>query len=59
MVLELVEDINLRVFEWELFGGIVSWCRDNTDTEEEAIRKFQQKFADKIIVKNVSEDTFL
>ena len=59
VVLELVEDINLRVSEGELFGGIVRWCRANTDTEEEAIRKFQQKFADKIIVKDVSEDTFL
>ena len=59
VVLQLVEDINLRVSEGELFGGIVRWCRANTDTEEEAIRKFQQKFADKIIVKDLSKDTFL
>ena len=59
VVLELVEDINLKVTEGELFGGMVRWCRANTDNEEEAIRKFQQKFAVKIIVKNVSKDTFL
>eukprot|EP00092_Neocalanus_flemingeri_P017251 GFUD01018654.1.p1 GENE.GFUD01018654.1~~GFUD01018654.1.p1 ORF type:complete len:659 (-),score=173.57 GFUD01018654.1:257-2050(-) len=38
---------------------MVRWCRANSDSEEEAIKKFQQKFADRIIVKNVSEDTFL
>ena len=59
VVLELAEDINLKVSEGELFGGMVRWCRANTDCEEEAVKKFQQKFADKIIVKNVSEDTFL
>ena len=38
---------------------MIKWCRANTDSEEEAIKKFQNKFEDKIIVKNVSVDTFL
>jgi len=59
VILEVVEDTNLKVTEGELFAGMVRWCRANTDSEEEAILKFQQKFASKIIVKNVSEDTFL
>lgn len=59
VILELVKDINLKVTEGELFNGMVKWCRANTDSEDEAIQKFQEKFADKIIVKNVSEDTFL
>lgn len=59
VVLDLVEDINLKVSEGELFSGMVRWCRANTDTTEEAIKKFQHYFADKIIVKNVSQDTFL
>ena len=59
VVLELVGDINLKVTEGELFTGMVKWCRANTDTEQEAVAKFQEKFADKIVVKNISEDTFL
>ena len=38
---------------------MVRWCRANTDTESEAVTKFQECFASKIIVKNISEDTFL
>ena len=49
----------LQVTEGELFSGMIRWCRANTDTEQEAVSKFQKHFADKIIVKNVSEDTFL
>ena len=59
VVLEMVSDVNLKVTEGELFTGMVKWCRANTTTEDEAVAKFQQKFADKIIVKNVSENTFL
>ena len=59
VVLELAEDINLKVTEGELFSGMVRWCRANTESEHDAIKKFQQKFADKIIVKNVSENIFL
>ena len=59
VVLELVSDINLRVTEGELFTGMIKWCRANTETEEEAVVRFQEKFADKIIVKNIGEDSFL
>jgi hypothetical protein len=38
---------------------MVKWLRANTDSEEQAIARFQEKFADKIIVKNVSESIFL
>ena len=59
VVLELVDDVNLRVTEGELFAGLVRWCRANTDDEEEAIERFQINFADKILVKNISENEFL
>ena len=59
VVLELVGDINLKVTEGELFTGMVKWCRANTDTEQEAVAKFQEHFADKIIVKNISESEFI
>ena len=59
IVLILVADINLKVTEGELFTGMVNWCRGNTDTEMEAIEKFQHFFADKIFVKNISETEFI
>ena len=59
VVMELVEDIDLKVTEGELFTGMVKWCRANTETEKEAIEKFQHNFADKIVVKNISESEFL
>jgi len=59
VVLELVSDINLKVTECELFHGMVRWCRSNSSSEEEAVSKFQEKFASKIIVKNISQDSFL
>jgi len=59
VVLELVGDKNLKVTEGQLFGGMVNWCKANTTTEDEAVTLFQQKFADLIMVKNVSESTFL
>ena len=59
VVMDLVEDVNLKVTEGELFTGMVRWCRANTDTEQEAIEKFQHYFADKILVKNISESEFI
>ena len=59
VILELVSDVNLKVTEGEMFQGMVKWCRANTDTEAEAVLKFQESFASKIVVKNISEDTFL
>ena len=38
---------------------MVKWCRANTDTESKAVTKFQECLASKVIVKNLSEDTFL
>merc|ERR1719443_1722033 len=38
---------------------MVKWCRANTETENEAVIKFQEKFSERIIVKNISEETFL
>ena len=59
VVLELVSDVNLKVTEGELFEGMVKWCRANTESENEAVNKFQERFAERIIVKNISEETFL
>jgi len=59
VILDLVSDVNLKVSEGELFTGMVKWCRANTENEQEAVLKFQQKFADRIVVKNICEDTFL
>jgi len=59
VVLELVKDTNLKVSEGDIFEGIIRWCRASTNSEEEAILKFQQKFADKIIAKNISNETFV
>ena len=58
VVLELVSDVNLKVTEGELFEGMVKWCRANTKTENEAVIKFQEKFAERIIVKNFDEETY-
>ena len=59
VVMELVDDVDLKVTEGELFTGIVRWCRVNTETEEEAIEKFRNCFVDKIRVENISQTAFL
>ena len=58
-VLFLVSDKNLKVTEGELFTGMVKWCRGNTDTETEAIEMFQNIFADRIFIENISETEFI
>ena len=54
LILELVEDTNLNVTEGKLFTGIIKWCRANSETEQEAIDKFKNCFADTIFGKNIS-----
>ena len=54
VIMELLEDTKLKVTE-ELFSGIIKWCRANTDTELEAIDKFRNHFAAKILGKNKKE----
>ena len=58
VVLELVSDVNLKVTEGELFEGMVKWCRANTETENEAVIKFQEKFSERIIVKISAKKRF-
>ena len=54
VIMELLEDTKLKVTE-ELFSGIIKWCRANTETEAEAIDKFRNHFAAKILGKNKKE----
>ena len=61
VIMDLLEDNNLKVTEGQLFTGIVEWCRFNThegeddinQEEKRAIEKFQD-FVDKIDASNIS-----
>ena len=59
VLLDLIDDENLAMSEGDLFTAMVDWCKGNTNSEEEAVEFFQAKFADKVMVKNISQDTFL
>ena len=54
VIMELLEDTNLKVTE-QLFTGIIKWCRANSDSELEAIDKFQYYFAAKLLGENIKE----
>ena len=54
VIMELLEDTNLQVTE-QLLTGIVKWCRANSDSELEAIDKFQYYFAAKLLGENMKE----
>jgi len=56
---DIVDDSELNVTEGKLFAGVVQWCLANTMSEEEAIEKFQKKYAEKIIVANISKEELL
>ena len=45
--------------EGQLFEGMIDWCLANSPDRAAAIRKFQQRFAQRVLVKNMSKDTFL
>ena len=55
----MLQDERLGVSEGSLFNGMVSWCLANTPNKQSAIQKFQEKFASKVLVKNMTKDTFL
>jgi len=38
---------------------MIDWCLANTPDRSAAIRKFQHQFAQRVLVKNMSKDTFL
>ena len=45
--------------EGRLFQGMIDWCLANCPDRQTAIRTFQTRFADKVLVKNMSTDPFL
>ncbi len=45
--------------EGRLFEGMIGWCLANCPDRQTAIRTFQTRFANKVLVKNMSKDTFL
>jgi hypothetical protein len=49
----------LQVSEGRLFEGMIDWCLANCPDRQSAIRKFQSRFAQRVLVKNMSKDTFL
>lgn len=59
VVLEVLKDQKLKVSEGRLFEGMIDWCMANCPDRPTAIRTFQSKFADKVLVKNMSKDTFI
>jgi len=59
VVFDIVEDVNLNVTEGEMFVAMVDWCKANTANEDDSVNMFQDKFADKVMVKNISQDSFI
>jgi len=59
VVLEILDDNKLKVSEGALFKGMTEWCKVNTPDTQAAINKFQDKFASKLKVTNMTKDTFL
>jgi len=59
VVLDILDDDNIKATEGELFEGIIRWCNHNSADKATAVKTFQAKFASKIKVKNMTKDTFL
>ena len=56
---ELMQHDDIKATEGQLFMGLVKWCRANTKSEDEAVKKFQEKFASKVIKENISQEAFI
>ena len=59
LVHKLLQDLALNATEGQLFNGVVKWCQANNNSEEESIKMFQEKFENKIMVKNISHSEFI
>ena len=59
IIQEIMQHDDIKATEGQLFMGLVKWCRANTESEDEAVKKFQEKFASKVIKENISEAAFI
>jgi len=59
VVLDIAEDENLDINEGDVFMAMVDWCKANTSSFEESVKLFQEKFAEKVMVKNISQNSFI
>lgn len=59
VVFKILKDEELKITEGEVFIAMTDWCKANTSSEEESVKLFQENFAQEVMVKNISQDTFL